>query len=117
MSKNEKDKNNLHGFEEAMDLVHSNNSKKSELEKRRKDKYDPHELYNFLELENLRLQKLDIFFNDKVQNLVEHPTTEELCDIQQNQIAQTKKQLWSMLHSPKSIYLKNLRMMFNNVFS
>lgn len=116
MSDKKKDDNDLKGFEEVMDLIdHDRNQ--SEREKQRRAKHDPYELFNFLELENVRLQKLEIFFNDKVQNLTEHPTTEKLCDIQQNQIDQTRHQLWSTLHTDESIYLKNLRHLFNKVFS
>lgn len=116
MSGNKKDENNLKGFEEVMDLIdHEINP--SEREKKRRAKHDPYDLYNFLELENIRLKKLETFFNDKVQNLIEHPTTEHLCDIQQEQIDQTRKQLWSTLHADESIYLKNLRHLFNKVFS
>lgn len=116
MSDEQKRGKELKGFEEVLDLI-NHESPRSEREKQRRSKHDPYELYNFLELENQRLQKLEIFFNDKVQNLAEHPTTEELCDIQQNQIDQMRKQLWSILHSPNSIYLKNMRLMFNKVFN
>lgn len=116
MSQNKKNNDNLKGFEEVMDLA-AHESYESERDKRRRSKHDPYELYNFLELENTRLQKLETLLNDKVQNLTQHPTTEHLCDIQQDQIDQTRKQLWSSLHSAESIYLKNLKLLFNNVFN
>lgn len=116
MSNKKKEDNDLSGFEEVMDLI-DHDRKQSEREKHRRAKHDPYELFNFLELENVRLQKLEIFFNDKVQNLTENATTENLCDIQQNQIDQSRKQLWSTLHADESIYLKNLRLLFNKVFS
>jgi F0F1-type ATP synthase gamma subunit len=116
MSDKNKGNKDLKGFEEVMDWVDYDNPA-IDKNKQRKKKHDPYDLYNFLELENTRLQKIEIFFNDKVQNLSENPTTKKLCDIQQNQIDQTKKQLWDTLHASNSIYLKNLRLVFNKVFS
>lgn len=111
----QKRQDDLKGFEEVSDWIHDN-TRRIENEKR-KMRHDPYELYNFLEVENKRLQKLDIFFSDKVSNLVTHSTTEKLCDIQQAQIDQTKSQLWNELHKEESIYLKNCRLLFDKFFS
>jgi hypothetical protein len=116
MTDKKKGNKDLKGFEEVMDWV-DYDGPATDKNKKRLKKHDPYDLYNFLELENIRLQKIEMFFNDKVQNLSENHTTEKLCDIQQNQIDQTRKQLWGTLHANNSIYLKNLRLLFNKVFS
>lgn len=103
---------NLQGFEEVFDLYEDEKEKKRSNERY----HNPHEILNFLEKENQRLEKIDVFFSDKATNLITHPTTENLCVAQTENIQRIQDDLWHDLKKPNSIYLKNLNLLFNNVF-
>lgn len=102
----------LRGFEEVFDLLDDERDKK-----RSSERYvNPHELLNFLEKENDRLNKLDLFFSDKAPNLMTNPTTQNLCELQEENIAGIQKELWRELKKPQSIFLKNLSLLFDKVY-
>lgn len=102
----------LQGFEEVYDLYEEEREKKRSNERY----HNPHELLNFLEKEHQRLEKIDVFFSDKATNLITHPTTESLCEVQQENIERIQDDLWHDLKKPNSIFLKNLNFLFNKVF-
>lgn len=102
----------LKGFEEVFDLLEEEKEKKRSTERYN----NPHELLNFLEKENHRLEKIDVFFSDKATNLITNPTTESLCLAQTENIQRIQDDLWHDLKKPNSIYLKNLSHLFDKVF-
>lgn len=111
--KSDKLSEDLRGFEEVFDLIDNDKDKK----KASSERYvNPHELLNFLEKENDRLAKLDQFFSDKAPNLLTNPTSQNLCELQEEQIQKIQKDLWRELKKPNSIFLKNLSLLFDKVY-
>lgn len=103
----------LQGFEEVFDLIENDKDKKRSNSERF---VNPHELLNFLEKENERLSKLDQFFSDKAPNLLLNPTSQNLCEIQEDNIKKIRNDIWRELKKPSSIFLKNLSHLFDKVY-
>lgn len=108
----------LQGFEHVVDLLIDENEKKEKekTEKIRAKHGDSYELYNFLELENNRLNKLDQLFSYKAHNIIHYSQIAKLKKIQQNNLIKEKRKLLEKLLTQKSPYLANLEYFFNQSF-
>jgi hypothetical protein len=109
----------LRGFEEVFeDYVDSENYK--EQERKNLEKSSPgkqYELENFLELENARLTRLEIFLTNKISLQANFSQTEKLTLTQINKKKEMKEKLYKELNKSDSIFQKNLADFFNLHFS
>jgi hypothetical protein len=109
----------LRGFEEVFeDYVDSENYK--EQERKNLEKSSPgkqYELENFLELENARLTRLEIFLTKKISLQANFSQTEKLTLTQINKKKEMKEKLYKELNKSDSIFQKNLADFFNLHFS
>lgn len=108
----------IKGFEEIMDLV-VNEHEKLEVEKnqRESDKLnDSYVLYNYLEEEYHRLEKLSTFFGAKIKNYEEFNQTEHILLKQNQQKSQTKSDLADFQTKDRSPLNKHLEKIFNSLF-
>ncbi len=108
----------MKGFEEIMDLV-VNEHEKIEIEKKQRESdkiNDSYHLYNFLEDEASRLEKLSKFFGTKINNFKNFNQTTHILKKQSQQKALTKSDLAEYevrTNSPLNIQLGKL---FNSLF-
>ncbi len=109
----------LRGFEEVFeDYVDSENYK--EQERKNLEKSSPgkqYELESFLESENARLTRLEIFLTKKISLQANFSQTEKLTLIQINKKKEMKEKLYKELNKSESIFQKNLAIFFNLHFS
>lgn len=110
--------NDMKGFEEIMDLVVDDNEKlELENKKRNDDKVnDSYQLYNFLEDESNRLEKLSQFFGTKISNFKEFDQTEFIRSKQSEQKKQTKSELAEFQARKESPLNMHLGRLFNSLF-
>lgn len=108
----------IKGFEDIMDLV-VNENEKLEVEKKQRESdkmNDSYHLYNYLEDESARLEKLSKFFGTKINNFKNFNQTKHILDKQNEQRAIAKRDLaeYEMrTNSPLNIQLGRL---FNSLF-
>jgi site-specific recombinase len=108
-------KNDLSGFEEVIDYL---------IEDKRKGDRDkinlganPFDLFNFLEREKTRLEKIDILFRNKVPNLENNPIPLKLCEIQKERLEISRNELVKKLSDRNSPLYKNLNDLFDKAYS
>lgn len=108
-------KNELSGFEEVIDFLVD--------EKRKVDNdkkhigVNPFDLFNFLEKEKTRLEKIDLLFRSKVPHLENNALSKKLCDIQEERLEMSRSELTKKLSDKKSPLYKNLNDLFEKTFS
>jgi hypothetical protein len=111
----ESKKNELSGFEEVLDLI---NGEKRKVENDQKQVgANPFELFNFLEREKVRLEKIDVLFRSKVPNLENNPISQKLCRIQEERLQISRMELSKKLSKKSSPLYKNLNDLFEKTFS
>ncbi|PIQ57499.1 MAG: hypothetical protein COW01_00020 [Bdellovibrionales bacterium CG12_big_fil_rev_8_21_14_0_65_38_15] len=104
----------LSGFEEVFDLFESTEIREGSIDPRSGD--DTFQLYNFLENENIRLQKLDQFYSSKVKTLKKHPQSKNLLAEQKQKKEQLLKQLVPKILSHDSAFNEEMERLFNKAF-
>ncbi|OUR97151.1 hypothetical protein A9Q84_12555 [Halobacteriovorax marinus] len=108
----------MKGFEEIMDLV-IDEEDQVEVEKKRKEieKYnDTYQLYNFLENENARLEKLALFFGKKLNNYQKFNQTNLILEKQSTKCSDSKSELIKKLVREDSHINNSLSTLFNTLF-
>ncbi|CBW26275.1 hypothetical protein BMS_1412 [Halobacteriovorax marinus SJ] len=108
----------IKGFEEIMDLV-IDEHEKLEVEKKQREAEklnDSYLLYNFLEDEAHRLEKLSKFFGTKINNYKNFNQTSHILKKQDIQRKQIKKDLVEFQMSEYSPLNKHLEKLFNALF-
>lgn len=108
----------IKGFEEIMDLV-LDEQEQVEVEKKRKEleRYnDTYQLYNFLENEISRLEKLSLFFGKKLANYKKFNQTELILEKQSNKCSDAKIDLIYKLTKEDSHINQSLSSLFNTLF-
>ena len=108
----------IEGFEEIMDLV-LDEEEQLQVEQKRKEleKYnDTYKLYNFLENEVKRLEKVSQFFGTKLKNYKEFNQTKHIAKKQETICSETKKDLLSHVVVKDSHLNKRLETLFNSLF-
>ena len=107
-------KEDLRGFEEVIDLYSEAKKEKGRISDKNSD---PFALFNFLEKENQRLAKIDLFFREKSENYVSSKSLPQLIKIQQENLALSRSELINQLKVPHSPLMKNLKLLFNKSFT
>jgi hypothetical protein len=106
----------LKGFEEVLDLIHED-SLVGDTGKIATKGANPFELYNFLEKERDRLDKIDLFFREKLPNLEASSITQNLIKIQNARLKATTQELTSALMEMDSPLMKNLTLLFDKTYT
>ncbi|WP_372653098.1 hypothetical protein [Halobacteriovorax sp.] len=108
----------MKGFEEIMDLVADDNEKlEIENQKKKSDKVnDSYQLYNFLEDESNRLEKLSQFFGTKISNFEDYNQTEYIKKKQSEQKTLVKSELAKFQSKENSPLNMHLGRLFNSLF-
>lgn len=101
----------MDGFEDAADLALTQG--KSQRER----KIDNFDLFNFLEYEYDRLEKLATFFTHKLENLKKYPQTEKLIERQRSLRDKLKLEVIERISSTSSIFTQHLEQIFDKSFS
>lgn len=111
--------NDIKGFEEVMDLVLDENGQIEELKKRKElERYnDTYELYNFLENEKIRLEKIDDLFSKKVPNLLIHSQTKRLIQLSKEKKAEAICDLLNKVTPENSYFNQHMDSIYNGAFS
>ncbi len=104
----------LKGFEEVIDLYSQAKREKGRVSDKNSD---PFALFNFLEKENQRLAKIDLFFREKSENYVSSKSLPQLIKIQQENLALSRSELINQLKGPQSPLMKNMKLLFNKSFT
>ena len=87
----DKKRKELEGFEEALDLI---NSSESEIKKNDKNQQiEDYEIYDFLEKENLRLEKLDHFFTTHLPIDKVYSQTKKLIEKEKKDVTLLREEL------------------------
>jgi len=112
---NDNVKNDLSGFEEVLDYL-IEDKRKGDRDKKNLGA-NPFDLFNFLEREKTRLEKVDILFRSKVPNLENNPIPLKLCDIQRERLEICRSELVKKLSERSSPLYKNLNDLFEKTYS
>ena len=108
----------IEGFEEIMDLV-LDEEEQIQVEQKRKEleKYnDTYKLYNFLENEVKRLEKVSQFFGTKLKNYKKFNQTQYIAKKQDTICSEAKKKLLKEVIVNDSHLNKQLETLFNSLF-
>jgi len=116
ISKNQQ--KDMKGFEEIMDLIIDDNEKlEVENQRRNADKAnDSYQLYNFLEDESNRLEKLSQFFGTKINNFKDFNQTDFINQKQTEQKKRIKNDLANLQSNKNSPLNMHLGRLFNSLF-
>ena len=108
----------LKGFEDVFeDYVESENYKDQERrDSERLKSGEQHELQYFLEKENARLTKLEIFLTQKISLKTNFSQTDKLVLLQKEKKKELREKLSKELRKPESPFQKNLADFFNSHF-
>jgi hypothetical protein len=108
----------IKGFEDIMDLVLDEQEQvQAEHKKKELEKYnDTYKLYNFLENEVRRLEKLSQFFGTKLKNYKKFNQTKYISTKQEKICDETKSDLAKRLTPSNSHFNKQLQSLFDSLF-
>ncbi len=117
MMKNKKEipkhlKKNLEGFEDFLDSMTENHP----LIKPDDRQEDEFYIQNHLELEEVRLDKILLFFRDKTEILHSFPHIEGLMKNQVKSLVLIKRQILDEVRDPESLFQGKLAALFNRAF-
>jgi hypothetical protein len=105
----------LKGFEEVMDLVGLDPKKGP---KNVKDsQIEDYEIYDFLEKENLRLEKIDRFFNTQIPLEQKYSQTKKLIKEEIGQVNMIKDELTIKMMSPQSDFYLFMEQLYQKAFN
>jgi tRNA uridine 5-carbamoylmethylation protein Kti12 len=113
ISLSKKQMNDLQGFEEIVDLV---TGEKTELIQPRRNDNEDYELFNYLEKEIKRLEKIDHYFRHSLEVVNRHSQTKALLDHELTDLDRVKQAFINEVTSDKSQFLANMDAMFTSVF-
>lgn len=109
----DKKKKDLEGFEEILDLI---GEKGPEI--RDKDQQiEDYEIYDFLEKENLRLEKLDQFFSTHLPLSKTHSQTAKLIEKEMEEIGLLREEIIDELERDESYINEFLKDLYIKAFS
>lgn len=108
----------IEGFEEIMDLVLDEEEQiQAEHKRKELEKYnDTYKLYNFLENEVSRLEKMSQFFGTKLNNYKKFNQTRYISRKQETICSEAKKKLLKKIILNDSHLNKQLEILFNSLF-
>lgn len=106
-------KKELEGFEEALDLINANGP---EL-KNKETQIEDYEIYDFLEKENLRLEKLDKFFTTHIPLDKKYSQTEKLILKESEHIALLREDIIDELKRDDNPFQEFMKNLFHKAYS
>lgn len=107
----------LRGFEEVFDLIDEGQKHGQREKDRINDRSsDPYALYDFLDRENNRLERLDMMTREKIDHYVASPLVHELIERQRKDRDSSKQEIIKILKGPKSPLSKNISLLFDKTF-
>ena len=104
-------KKDLQGFDEIVDLITEDQQSKPT-----RIQVEDYEVFNYLEKELQRLEKLDNFFRNQIPLLDEKPQTKNLLDLERLELDRVKQMFLKKVSAPDSQFLNNMDIMFQTVF-
>ena len=107
-------KGELAGFEEVLDLVGKDGTQIRTTKK--EAQIEDYEIYDFLEKENARLEKLDQFFTTQMPLIKKYPQTEGLIKKEYDETNLIKDELITKLQREDSPLFHFLNQVFKNSF-
>lgn len=113
ISISKKQKENLKGFEEILDLV---TGEETELVQPRKNQIEDYEVFNFLEKEIQRLEKTDHFIRHQIAILKETPVVDSTLDNEKIFLDKTKQKFIEKVSEADSQFYQNMDKVFTNIF-
>lgn len=108
----------LRGFEDVIDIILDEEEQKERAQTQKEiERYgDTYELYNYLESERERLEKINQFFSLKVANMQEYSQTAYLLAHQKDVRNRGRKELIEELKRENSLFIKQLNILFSKSF-
>lgn len=112
---NDKTNQQLKGFEEVMDLVGLDPASNSKALK--DNQIEDYEIYDFLEKENQRLEKLDRFFSTQIPLEKKYSQTKGLIKKEISEVGMIKDELTMKLMHPTSDFQEFMDELYKKAFS
>ncbi len=109
----EKKKKELEGFEDALDLI---NAGQTEIATDNTQQIEDYEIYDFLEKENLRLEKLDNFFSTHLPIDKKYSQTKKLIEKEKKDVALLREELVREFSKPDSALNRYLAKIYKEAF-
>ena len=115
---NQKKPSGIEGFEEVIEMWGGDVEKAKKRARSSKDDTlnEAHLLYNFLEIEQNRLNIIDQFLTTKLDNMVKFNQCKNLTKIQNEKIFLVREELKKKLGQPNSPLNSNLGRIFDTLF-
>ena len=104
----------LKGFEEVLDLV---TGEDTVLVKQKRNQVEDYEIYNFLEKEIKRLEKIDTFFREQVPILENKSAVDGMLDYERVSLDETKLEFIHLMKDKDSQFLANMDRLFASIFT
>ncbi len=114
---NDKQNQELEGFEDVLDLVGLDKSAFKKSARISDSQIEDYEIYDFLEKENLRLEKIDRFFNTQIPIDKEYDQTKRLIKREIGEVKEIKDELALKLMEPNSDFLNFLGKLYDKAFN
>jgi hypothetical protein len=105
----------LEGFEEVLDLVYGKDTQV--VARSRRDLTEDYQIYDFLEKENHRLQKLDRLYSDILKTEQRFSQIEKLLIEQEENLAVSRDTLSKVLNDKNSPMNSQLQKIFDTAFN
>ncbi len=109
-------KKDLKGFEELLDDIVNEGDLAYTSKLKDSKQYDNYKLYNFLELERERAQKLKEMVSKKIPNVIEYNQSAEVMERLTYNNIEVREGIVKEIRNFDSIFHKNIRELFNNAF-
>lgn len=110
---NESQKKELEGFEDSLDLINAEESKSRSKGYQQED----HKIYDYLEKEKLRLEKIDNLFSVTIPLDRNFSQTEKLIAIEEEKIGLLREDLIQEIQKEDSIFLNFLQKIYEKAYS
>lgn len=109
----DKKRKELEGFEEVLDLIDAN---KAEIKSDKNQQIEDYEIYDFLEKENLRLEKLDHFFTTHLPIDKRYSQTKKLIEKEKKDVTLLREELIQEFIKSDSPLFKYLADIYKGAF-
>lgn len=110
----DKQKKELEGFEDALDLIGADGP---EIKNQKDHQIEDYEIYDFLEKENLRLEKLDRFFTTHIPLDRKYSQTEKLIQKEQDAIGMLREDILDEIQREDNVFQDFMKTLFHKAYS
>ncbi|MCR9205880.1 MAG: hypothetical protein NXH75_14950 [Halobacteriovoraceae bacterium] len=110
----DKQKKELEGFEDALDLIGADGP---EIKQQKDHQIEDYEIYDFLEKENLRLEKLDHFFTTHIPLDRKYSQTEKLINKEKEVIGMLREDILDEIQREDNIFQDFMKSMYQKAYS